>query len=105
MKVLCLGGAGKICRESVFDLVQFSSFQQITVADANAAAGEEVVRWLNDPRVDFVTLDANDTERTTALMRGFDIVMDGTPISMNDQTTACVAAAGVHGINLNGMSR
>ncbi|MGA2255146.1 MAG: saccharopine dehydrogenase C-terminal domain-containing protein [Thermoguttaceae bacterium] len=105
MKILCLGGAGKICRESILDLVQSSSFQQITVADVNSVAGEEVVQWLNDPRVDFVPLDASDTARTTALMRGYDIVMDGTPISMNDQTTACIAAAGVHGINLNGMSR
>ena len=61
MKILCLGGAGKICRESIFDLVQTSSFRQITVADANPAAGSEVVQWLRDPRVDFVTLDANDS--------------------------------------------
>jgi saccharopine dehydrogenase-like NADP-dependent oxidoreductase len=37
-------------------------------------------------------------------MRGCDIVMDGTPISMNDASAACIARAGVHGINLNGMS-
>jgi saccharopine dehydrogenase-like NADP-dependent oxidoreductase len=100
-----LGGGGRICRESILDLVQSSSFQRITVADANEAAGREVAAWLGDPRVDYVTLDANDTPRTVELMRGYDIVMDGTPISMNDQTTACIAAAGVHGINLNGMSR
>jgi lysine 6-dehydrogenase len=29
MKVLCLGGAGKICRESTLDLVQFSDFDEI----------------------------------------------------------------------------
>ncbi len=28
MKVLCLGAAGKISRESVFDLVEFSDFQK-----------------------------------------------------------------------------
>jgi len=105
MRILCLGGAGKICRESILDLVQSSSFEKITVADANSAAGRDVVQWLNDPRVDLVTLDANDSRQTTAIMRQYDIVMDGTPISMNDQTTACIAAAGVHGINLNGMSR
>lgn len=30
MKVLCLGGAGKICREATLDLVQFSDFKGIT---------------------------------------------------------------------------
>jgi hypothetical protein len=33
MKVLCLGGAGKICREAVFDLVQFADFERITIAE------------------------------------------------------------------------
>jgi len=105
MRILCLGGGGKICRESIFDLVRSSAFEQITVADADPVAGKEVVQWLNDRRVDLMTLDANDSQRTTAVMREYDIVMDGTPISMNDQTTSCIAAAGVHGINLNGMSR
>lgn len=54
MKVFCLGGAGKICREAILDLVQFSSFETITVADFNEVEGRKVVEWLNDPRVDFV---------------------------------------------------
>jgi saccharopine dehydrogenase-like NADP-dependent oxidoreductase len=35
-------------------------------------------------------------------MRDYDIVMDGTTIALNGQSTACIAAAGCHGINLNG---
>jgi saccharopine dehydrogenase-like NADP-dependent oxidoreductase len=35
-------------------------------------------------------------------MRDYDIVMDGTTIHLNGQWTACIAAAGCHGINLNG---
>ena len=31
MKVLCLGGAGRICREATLDLVEFSDFERITV--------------------------------------------------------------------------
>ncbi len=49
-KVLCLGGAGRICREAALDLVEFSDFEQITVGDVNEAAGREVAAWLNDPR-------------------------------------------------------
>jgi hypothetical protein len=33
MKAVCLGGAGRIARESLFDLVEFSDFEKITVAD------------------------------------------------------------------------
>jgi len=104
MKVLCLGGAGRICREAILDLVQSSDFDRITVADTDEATGREVVAWLDDPRVDFVGANVMDEEATVALMRDYDLVMDGMPISMNDASAACMAQAGVHGINLNGMS-
>lgn len=103
MRILCLGAAGKISRESVNDLVEFSDFDKITVADCNEKEGCEVVEWLNDPRVDFQRVDfLHDRDATVKLMREYDIVMDGTPISLNDRSTSCIADAGVHGINLNG---
>jgi len=102
MKVLCLGGAGKICREAAYDLAEFSNFKTITIGDYNESAGREVVEWLNDPRVDFKWVDVNNQRETVTLMQEYDIVMDGTTISLNDQSTACMAEAGCHGINLNG---
>ena len=102
MKVFCLGGAGKISRESALDLVQFSDFERITIGDFNEKAGAEVVDLLNDPRVDFRKVDIHDHAATVKIMREYDIVMDGTTISMNDRSTSCIAEAGVHGINLNG---
>jgi saccharopine dehydrogenase-like NADP-dependent oxidoreductase len=102
MKILCLGGAGRICREAILDLVQFSDFTQITVADTNEAEGRQVVAWLNDPRVDFVLADVRQHNETVALMRGYDVVMDGLTIALNGLSTACIAEADCHGINLNG---
>ena len=88
MKVFCLGGAGRICRESTLDLVQHTDFERITVADYDEKAGREVVEWLNDPRVDFVKVDVNDHDATVKQMKGYDIVMDGTTIALNGKTTA-----------------
>jgi len=102
LKVFCLGGAGKICREAILDLVQFSSFETITVADFNEEEGRKVVEWLNDPRVDFVKVDVTNHEDTVAKMKGYDIVMDGTTIKLNGLSTRCIAEAGCHGVNLNG---
>ncbi|MEY8348335.1 saccharopine dehydrogenase C-terminal domain-containing protein [Bacillus cereus] len=102
MKVFCLGGAGKICREAILDLVQFSSFETITVADFNEEEGRKVVEWLDDPRVDFVQVDVTNHEDTVAKMKGYDIVMDGTTIKLNGLSTRCIAEAGCHGVNLNG---
>ena len=102
MNVLCLGGAGRICRESAHDLVRFSDFEKITIGDSNEKAGREVAEWLGDPRVDFKRVNLNHREETVQLMRSYDMVMDGTTISLNDSSTACIAEAGCHGINLNG---
>jgi len=44
MRALCLGGAGRICRESVLDLVRFSDFERITVADVNESEGRSLRR-------------------------------------------------------------
>merc|ERR1711964_535827 len=105
MGVLCLGGAGKICREAVYDLVETSDFEQITIADPNQSEAERVVEWLDDSRVDFIRVDINEAEHAVDIMRGYDLVMDGTPISVNRKSAACIATAGVHGINLNGMRK
>lgn len=105
MDVLCIGGAGRICREAVLDLTQFSDFKRITIADRDADALDSVARWLDDPRVDIALVDVNDRAATVDLIRKYPLVMDGLPISQNDQSAACMAEAGVHGINLNGMSR
>jgi lysine 6-dehydrogenase len=102
MKIFCLGGAGRICREAALDAVRFSSFDRITVGDVDEAAGRQVVAWLADPRVDFVRVDVTDSQRTIDAMRGYEVVMDGTTIKLNGITTAAIAAAGCHGINLNG---
>ena len=72
------------------------------IADYDEKAGREVVEWLNDPRVDFVKVDVNDHDATVKQMKGYDIVMDGTTIALNGKTTACIAEAGCHGVNLNG---
>jgi saccharopine dehydrogenase-like NADP-dependent oxidoreductase len=101
-KAFCLGGAGRICREAVLDLVQFSSFDRITVGDIDPREGRRVVADLADPRVDFVEVDVHRHDQTVRQLQGYDVVLDGTTIKLNGLTTACIAAAGCHGINLNG---
>lgn len=102
MKVFCLGGAGKICREAALDWVEFADFERLTIGDVNEAAGMETAAWLNDPRVDFAKVNLRDKAQTIKQMTGYDVVMDGTTISLNDASTACIAEAGANGINLNG---
>lgn len=102
MKVFCLGGAGRIGREAVLDLVEHSNFDVITIGDFNEEIGLELVKELNDPRVNFVKVNVLNHKETVEQMKGYDIVMDGTTITLNGLSTACIAEAGCHGINLNG---
>ncbi|MEG0296066.1 MAG: saccharopine dehydrogenase C-terminal domain-containing protein [Clostridium sp.] len=102
MKVFCLGGAGRIAREAVLDLVEHSSFDKITIGDIDEKVGEEIVSWLDDERVDFALVNVLDKEATINQMKGYDIVMDGTTIALNGISTECIAKAGCHCINLNG---
>ena len=102
MKVFCLGAAGRISRESVMDLVQYSDFDTITIGDYNVEEAEKVAQWLDDDGVDVVKEDVNDVEATAQLMRGYDVVMDGTQITLNGRSTECIAKAGCSGVNLNG---
>lgn len=102
MRIFCLGGTGRICRESVLDLMATSSFEQITVGDLDEGVFQEIEGFHGDSRVSFVKADVRDKSGAVEAMRGYDIVIDGLPISMNAQSTACIAEAGAHGINLNG---
>ncbi len=102
MKVFVLGGAGRIIREAALDLVKHGYFEKITIADYNESEARKVAEWLNSPNVDYCFCDVNDKKTTINKMKEYDIVMDGTTISLNDRTTECIANAGCHGINLNG---
>ncbi|WP_345243904.1 saccharopine dehydrogenase family protein [Pontibacillus salipaludis] len=102
MKVFCLGGAGQISREAVLDLVQFGSFTTITIGDYNVEEAEAVAAWLDDPRVDVEYVNVRDHATTVEQLKGYDVVMDGTTITLNGLSTRCIAEAGCHGVNLNG---
>ncbi|MDR0596019.1 MAG: hypothetical protein LBG50_00545 [Clostridiales Family XIII bacterium] len=106
MKIYCLGGAGQICREAVYDLAAFSGADEIVVGDFNA----EEAAWVADKaaslaegakiRAEFI--DVTDVGAAVQKLRGCDVVMDGTQISVNGRSTECIAKAGANGVNLNG---
>ncbi|MEI7524457.1 MAG: saccharopine dehydrogenase C-terminal domain-containing protein [Mariniphaga sp.] len=102
MRIFALGGAGKICRESAYDLVCFGTFEQLTIGDFNIEAAKSTAEWLNNPKVDYAFIDVTDKPASIALLSKYDLVIDGTTISLNGDSTECIACAGCHGINLNG---
>ena len=102
MRIFALGGAGKICREAANDLVQFGTFDRLTIGDFNVKAAQETSEWLNHPKVDFAFIDVRNKNNSVELLSDYDLVIDGTTIKLNSLSTECIAMANCHGINLNG---
>jgi len=105
MKLMCLAGAGRICSMAVRDVVEYtdaSVFDKITIGEYNEEAARALIAELDDERVDFIKIDVMDREDTIRKLKGYDVVMDGTTIKLNDRTTDCIANAGCSGVNLNG---
>ena len=102
---MCLAGAGRICSMAVRDVVEYtdaSVFDKITIGEYNEEAARALIAELNDERVDFCKNRCNGQRRYNHKLRGYDVVMDGTTIKLNDRSTDCIANAGCSGINLNG---
>lgn len=102
MKIFALGGAGRICREAINDLVEFADFDKITIGDVNMDEACQVAQWLDSDKVDVVPINIKDKEEAIKILSNYDIVLDGTTISLNDISTECIAKAGCSGINFNG---
>jgi len=73
MKALVLGGAGAVCSETTRDLVQYSNFDEIVIAENNLEAANELIDELGDPRLKAVQFDANDYDSMLKLFPGHDV--------------------------------
>ena len=100
MNVMCPGGAGKICSEAVKDLVQFSGVKRITIGDPNTKVAHNLIEELQDDRIDYNDIDITKKKRAIPILEGYDIVMDGTTISLNEVSTYCIGLTGCHGIKI-----
>ncbi len=85
MRIFALGGAGKICRESVLDLVRFGTFDQLTIGDVHLDAAKEAAEWLNHPKVDYTLIDVKDKEASIALLSEYDPKLPGRTVFENGE--------------------
>ena len=67
---------GKICWESISDLIPTSDFGQITTTNLNQTEAEIVIEWPDDYRVDFIRIDVSDTREVIDITRGYNVVMN-----------------------------
>jgi len=101
MRVLVLGGAGAVCKETTRDLAQYSDFDEIVVADYNTEAAEALVKNVGDPRLKTVFFDANDYDSMLKLFPGYDVVVNGLPWKYDVPVTKACVEVGVNGLDVS----
>ncbi len=101
MRVLVLGGAGAVCKETTRDLALTSNFDEIMVADYNLAAADALVADIGDPRLKTVFFDANDYDSMVKLFPGYDVVVNGLPWKYDVPVTKACVEVGVNGLDVS----
>jgi saccharopine dehydrogenase-like NADP-dependent oxidoreductase len=105
MRVLALGGAGAVAKESTWDLAQFSDFDEIVIAEYNVEAGEKLIAEIDDPRLKVMPFDASDYDAMLRVFSQFDVVMNGLPFQYDMAVTRACVEVGVPGCDLSSCAR
>ncbi len=101
MRVLVLGGAGAVCKETTRDLAQYSSFDEIVVADYNLEAAEALVAEIGESRLRAMHFDAEDYGAMLKTFPGFDVVVNGLPFRYDLPVNQACVEVGVNGLDLS----
>ncbi|MGD2205492.1 MAG: saccharopine dehydrogenase C-terminal domain-containing protein [Anaerolineae bacterium] len=101
MRILALGGAGAVAKESTRDLVAFSDFDEIVIADHDIETAETLVTAIGDPRLKVIHFDANDYDAMLHTFPKFDVVMNGLPFKYDLPVNKACVAVGVPGCDLS----
>ncbi len=101
MNTLVLGGAGAVCSETTRDLAQFSTFDEIVVADYNIDAANKLIADIGDPRLKVIFFDAEDYDSMLELFPGYDVVINGLPWKYDLAVTKACVEVGVNGLDVS----
>ncbi len=74
-KLLILGGAGDMGSFSLKLSTTFPNYTKITIGDINEDRAEELIKNIDDQRLDFKAVDAYDHNALVKLMKEYDIVI------------------------------
>lgn len=73
MKILVLGGSGRIGSAVVWDLAKNEAITQIGIVERHKNSLQKVIDWIGSPKIVPHILDINDREATKTLMKRYDV--------------------------------
>jgi lysine 6-dehydrogenase len=95
-------GAGMMGRAVAFDLEKFSNYKKITIADKDEKTIESAKIFLEGKKIDFLTIDINDSREVNKHFKQTDIVISAVPYRYNYELTKIAIETNTHFLDLGG---
>ncbi|MGD8751986.1 MAG: saccharopine dehydrogenase NADP-binding domain-containing protein, partial [Anaerolineales bacterium] len=85
MRILVLGGAGKMGCISVQDLSRDERVNEVVIADLNMEQAKTVADYIDNPKISIHEVDINDEEALVRSLEGADACLNATVYYTNLQ--------------------
>ncbi len=103
MKILVLGGAGKMGSVATQDLVLNARVDEVVIADRDMEMARAVAAYLGSPKVSVQQVDLNDHDALVELLRDADACVNATVYYTNLKVMAACLDAGTHYTDMGGL--
>jgi saccharopine dehydrogenase (NAD+, L-lysine-forming) len=103
MKIIVLGGAGKMGCIAVQDLAGDRRMGEVVIADQDIAQARTVAEVINSAKVSIQTVDVTDHHALVNLLKGTDACLNATVYYFNLQVMEACLEAGVHYTDMGGL--
>jgi len=103
MKVVVLGGAGKMGSVAVQDLASDRRVDEVIIADRDLAQARTVAGIINSPKISIRTVDVTDHAALVNVLRGTDACLNATVYYFNLQVMEACLEAGVPYTDMGGL--
>ncbi len=103
MKIVVLGGAGKMGCISVQDLVGDTRVDEVVIADYHLENAQIVADYLGSPKVRIQHVDLNDRAELVAALQGANACLNATVYYTNLPIMEACIEAGVHYTDMGGL--
>jgi lysine 6-dehydrogenase len=103
MKVVVLGGAGKMGCIAVQDLAGDRRVDEVVIADQDIAQARTVAEYINSPKVSIQQVDVTDRGGLVNVLKGADACLNATVYYFNLQVMEACLEAGVPYTDMGGL--
>jgi saccharopine dehydrogenase-like NADP-dependent oxidoreductase len=103
MKIVVLGGAGKMGSVVVQDLVENQRVHEVVIADLNLHAAKEIANYLNSPKISIQQVDLTIHNSMISALRDTDACVNATVYYTNLKVMEACLEAGTHYTDLGGL--